>query len=231
MLQPNAGAMPPLSTPGTNQTGIGGQALPPYLQTRKPLPKPVNGAATAPVMTPSSTGSPGEVANPTTSGQQSTQPPLTPKAITTPPVGSSPMAPAPTPPQAGGSDLAGTYNFFKSDLQNQAKQAKANAVTDASARGVYYGTPLTGSEADIDTQLQRGLGQLGAGLYGNQMQDTLTRLSLATNLVGSTPSMPTGSVDPGVMSAIGALFGGNNAVSGARKSPLSPAAKKQDDAI
>lgn len=219
MLESNTGGVggAPLSPMGTNQTGNGGQANPPYLQHRKRLPRPVNGSTTAPVMTPGNYAAPGENSAQMTSspGLKLNPQPVQPQAPLTQAGGA-----APTPPQAGGNDLAGTYDFFKSDLANQAKQAKSNAVADASARGVYYGTPLTGSEADIDTQYQRGLGQLQAGMYGNLQQDQLTRLGLATNLLGSNPSMPAGGIDPNMFSSLGQLFG-TSAISAPRKSPLS----------
>ena len=156
------------------------------------------------------------------------QPKITPQqpapgGATVPPPGGQPPAPGqgPTPPQAGGNDLSGLYNFFASDLQNQAKQATANSVADASSRGVYYGTPLTGSEADINTQYLRGLGQLQAGMYGNEQQNQLARLGLATNLAGMSMmnGPPGGAIDPSVYQTIGQMFGNNNAASGARTGP------------
>jgi hypothetical protein len=62
------------------------------------------------------------------------------------------------------------YDFFKTDLTNQAKLADAQATGDASARGVYYGSPLTTSLGDISTQLQRGLGALSTNIGLEQAQ-------------------------------------------------------------
>jgi hypothetical protein len=121
-----------------------------------------------------------------------------------------------------GNSLEDLRKFYESDLDNQAKQAKASAISDASARGVYYGTPLTGSEADIDTQLARGKGQFRAGMFGNQQQDVLSRLQLAAQLMGQNasgqPPMP-GGLD---LSGIGSLFANNPApydTSAARTGP------------
>lgn len=62
------------------------------------------------------------------------------------------------------------YNFFKQDLQDQARLAGSNAIADANARGVYYGSPLTTSLGDINTQLQRGLGALATNIGLEQAQ-------------------------------------------------------------
>lgn len=110
------------------------------------------------------------------------------------------------PPQAGGTDLSGVYNFFKSDLQNQQKQALAGTQADAAARGVYYGTPLTGSEADINTQYLRGLGQLQAGMYGNEQQNQLARLAIGTQLMSIMPQAASAGIDPNTFQALGQLL-------------------------
>ena len=178
-------------TPATmGAAGRGGQQNPAYLQMRRPMAP--TGAATTPVIT-SKAGIQGDTVNP----------PMNP-AMTGGP------ARLPKPPQAGGQSLGNVYNFFKSDLQNQAKQAKSGAIADASARGVYYGTPLTGSEADIDTQYQRGLGQLDAGMYGNLQADQLARLGMATNLSAQSGASNPGASGPMDWSGLGALFGANN---------------------
>src|SRR6266850_439405 len=62
------------------------------------------------------------------------------------------------------------YDFFSQDLKDQARLAGSNAITDASARGVYYGSPLTTSLGDINTQLQRGLGALSTNIGLEQAQ-------------------------------------------------------------
>lgn len=204
----------PQVTPKTLQNKGGGNAQPAYLQA-------VSGGQ--PMVTPKSTAVPGEVASPQP-GQipKQSQPPAVAPQVT-------PKGAAPNPtgiPQAGGQSLSDVYNFFKSDLENQRKQAMANSVADASARGVYYGSPLTGSEADINTQYLRGLGQLQAGMYGNEQQNQLARLGLATQLFGSTPQAQPGGLDPSVYQMLGSLFGGSNAVSGQRSGPnLTPAAQ------
>lgn len=189
----------------------GGNAAQPYLQKRnliQSIGQATGGTQTQPVVTPKSIVSPGEVAN---------------KAA--PPAGQGQMQPgqSTSPPQLGGSDLAGVYNFLKSDLENQRKQAIAGSIADASARGVYYGTPLTGSEADIQTQYLRGLGQLGAGMYGNLQQDRLARLALATQMVGPMANAPSpGGLDPSIFQTLGQLYGGSPVASGARTGPTGP---------
>lgn len=201
MVTPQLG---PSITPQTlNSAGKGGQQNPPYLQMKTPVPgASPSMSQSAPVITPApsmggDTVKKAVAAVPTTPTpavaplatpqspvspvlpNSSSGPTITPATNANPPATGAPATP---PPQAGGSTLDDVYNFFKSDLQNQTKQAKANATTDASARGVFYGTPLTGSEADIDTQYLRGLGQLQSGMYGNAQQDQLARLGLASNL-------------------------------------------------
>lgn len=196
----------PSITPQTmKSTQRGGQQNPAYLQMRTPMAP--GSAKTNPVITPAASMG-GDTVNP--------QRQMSPMAPSGPPI-------TPKPPQAGGNSLGDVYNFMKSDLQNQTKQAKSSAIADASARGVYYGTPLTGSEADIDTQYLRGLGQLDAGMYGNEQQNQLSRLGMATTLAGQAgsnmPPVPEG-MD---WSGLGALFGASSPtappVAGQRQGP------------
>ena len=249
----------PSITPQTlNSAGRGGQQNPPYLQMKNQIPgaSPTM-AQSSPVITPGPSamgdtvkrpmptpGMPsitpqGPMGNPAAATPQPPAPmPQVPKAPNMPEAGPAPQitpasAPPQTPPQAGGDKLGDVYNFFKSDLQNQTHQAKANAITDASARGVYYGTPLTGSETDIDTQYLRGLGQLQSGMYGNAQQDSLARLGLASNLgyqgLAQQPNAP-GAMD---WSALGNLFGPSptNPNGPARKGPvITPQQPNQSDA-
>lgn len=165
----------------------GGQQNPAYLQMKRPAMVPGQ-AMTNPVVTPKPMA-PGD----TVRGPQ----------ITPPMNNGIPSA----PPQAGGNSLGDVYKFFASDLGNQAKQAKSSAIADASARGVYYGTPLTGSEADIDTQYLRGLGQLQAGMYGNEQENQLRRLGMAVNLGGQAGNNMPQAPGPMDFSGLGALFG------------------------
>lgn len=192
--------------------GQGGQANPSYLQMRSPSNPTGNG--TRPVITPKPTGM-GDTVAPSMPKPVSNQ--VMPQGLPQAGPNITPASGGAQPPQAGGEDLNGLYNFFKSDLQNQTKQAKSGAIADASARGVYYGTPLTGSEADIDTQYLRGLGQLQSGMYGNEQQDQLSRLGMATNLIGQSganaPPVP-GDLD---LSSLGMLFGSSS------NTPASPA--------
>lgn len=195
-----------------------GNALPPYLQTRTPTGVPGVGGQTptSPVIAPKSTAVPGEVAQATPGAMKSAvaTPATPPPATAISPSGSlvsskaNPNLETPQPPQLGGSNLQGVYNYFKSDLQNQTKQAMANTTSDAAARGVYYGSPLTGSEADINTQYLRGLGQLQAGMFGNEQQMELARLGLGANMNAmaafNQPQVP--GIDNSLFSNLGALF-------------------------
>ena len=205
----------PKTTPG------GGAALPPYLQLRRPAANPWTGMGgipsypgqrTQPVVTPKSTAAPGEV-------KPQTPPPAPSQTAQMPQGSATPAQPMSQPPQAGGQTLGDVYRFFKSDLENQRNQALASTRADASARGVFYGTPLTGSEADINTQYLRGLGQLQAGMYGNEQQNMLARLGLAESLGWqgqmNQPPLP-GGMD---WSGLGALFAPNQPGTAAAKTP------------
>lgn len=222
-MQPNSPAITPKSTPG------GGAALPPYLQMRRPTTGVIGngqfgnapsypGQQTQPVVTPKSTAVPGEAKGWAGAGAQMTKP-------GTPPQAPSQTVQAPqgsTPPQAGGQTLGDVYGFFKSDLENQRNQALASTRADASARGVFYGTPLTGSEADINTQYLRGLGQLQSGMYGNEQQNQLARLGLAESMgwqnMAAQPPVP-GPMD---FSSLGALFGPSTPGQGAKTPAITP---------
>lgn len=224
MAMGGIGGMPAI-TPKTTQGG--GAALPPYLQMRKPAMAPsYPGQRTQPVVTPKSTAVPGEVSGQI--GAPAIQKPLVPQTPQAPyvsPQTKGVAAPATSAQAAGGGSkptLSDVYGFFKSDLENQRNQALASTRADASARGVFYGTPLTGSEADINTQYLRGLGQLQAGMYGNEQQNELARLGLAESLGWqggmNMPPMP-GGLD---WSSLGSLFGTSPAVSGKRSGPSAP---------
>lgn len=205
--KPSSG--PSISPATMGGTQRGGQQNPAYLQMRKPL-TPGN-PQTKPVVTPAASVV-GDTVNPL--------PPVTPVQ----PQGPQPqITPAGAKPQAGGQGLGDVYNFFKSDLQNQAKQAKSGAIANASSRGVYYGTPLTGSEADIDTQYLRGLGQLDAGMYSNEQQNQLSRLGMAVQLNGQGGNTAPPSPEGMDWSGLGALFGSNPTVNPSSKPRQGPA--------
>lgn len=170
----------------------GGNALPPFIQGRKPV-------ATTPMVTPPSTVAPGESA-----GGAPTPPMLSnaqPGAPTSTPGG-------PTPPGTPGPQTL--YDFFKKDLEDKRKSAKANATADASARGVFYGSPLTTSYGDIDTEFLRGLGSLQAGITQNEYGNELSRLGIASNLLNNQPLSGGGGVDPATLQALGGLFAPQN---------------------
>lgn len=203
----------------------GGDAKPPYLQMRKPLPKPAakrpspfggggfgkakqslwdmfsgGGArktSTRPVVTPKSTAVPGEVAK---------------QPAGTAPAGNKPYT------------LKDFYDFQKGDLEAERDKALGATRAGAASRGLFYGSDLTGSEGDINSQFLRNMGSLQAGMMGNLMEDQRARLGMAANLGWqdqmNQPPMP-GPVD---FSALGAMFG--QQAPGAVKDPRSGPAKE-----
>ena len=207
----------PQITPKTmGAAGQGGNQQPGYLQMRAPTGPA--GGATQPVVTPKP-GVMGDSVNP--KPVSTTTMNMQPGSIP----GQPPITPAGTnPPQQGGTTLGDVYSFFKSDLQNEAKQKTSNSIADASARGVYYGTPLTGSEADINTQYLRGLGQLQSGMYGNEQSNQLARLGMASGLLNSASVNAPPAPGPLDLSGLGALFASNNPanpnVNGPRNGPV-----------
>jgi len=122
------------------------------------------------------------------------------------------MAPGQPAANASGNDTKTLFEFLKKDLENERNNALSNARSSAAGRGVYYGTPLTTSEGDINTSFLRGLGQLQSGLIQNEQQNELQRLGLASNLIGSPPSFSDlaqqGQGNPDVYQTIGSLFAG-----------------------
>jgi len=190
----------------------GGQMLPGYLQGRSP--NPGGQFATKPMITP----------KPSARGSSLNQAGNL-VASATPGASAAPGAAVPGT-VAGNKPVPQTlYDFFKGDLERQRKSAMSNAITDASARGVYYGTPLTTSQGDIQTEYLRGLGQLQANVLQNEQQNELARLGLGANLLNSTPQVGAGGIDPSVFQTIGSLFGGSPAVSGERSGPITPKQK------
>jgi len=229
----------------------GGQALPPYLQgrTRSPTGYPYQ---TQPMITPKSTVFPGEATgfrpgpayNPGIKPGQFPMPrpnigPMIPPGILTP-GGSVPGLAGPTgitPPanaaaNAGKPDQQTLFEFLKKDLENERNSALSNARSDAANRGVFYGTPLTTSEGDINTSFLRGLGQLQSGLIQNEQSNELARLGLASNLIGSPPSFndlsQLGQGNPEVYGTIGSLFAGQQPPQGPAITPnVAPSAQGQ----
>jgi len=202
----------------------GGLAQPSYLQARSP--KPVTQSA----ITPRAEVAPGETRAPTRgtttiAGRikaghpaQKGTPAQTGSGSATP--GASPLPAAPATPVVADAPVPQTlYDFFKQDLEDQRRTALANTQADASARGVYYGTPLTTSQGDIQTQYLRGLGQLQANVLQNEQQNELSRLGIASNLLNSSPQVQGGGIDPNVFQMLGSLFGGSQALGGQRSGP------------
>jgi len=112
-----------------------------------------------------------------------------------------------TTPAPSGQTLDDVYNFFKQDLMDATKLAKASATADAAARGVYYGTPLTTSLGDLDTQYLRGLGQLQAGMYGNEQARQLAMMQMAAGMF--TPQYQGSGYDPNTLALLGQIYGWN----------------------
>ena len=115
---------------------------------------------------------------------------------------------APSPATAQKPPMQSLFEFLKQDLVGERNKALASAKSDAANRGVFYGTPLTTSEGDINTQFLRGEGQLQAGLINNEEQQNLQRLSLIPQLLGrplNAAELGGGNTNE-IMQTIGSLF-------------------------
>jgi hypothetical protein len=206
----------------------GGEALPPFLQGRTRAT--AGSFQTQPMITPRPSVVPGEV-DPRKQFHQQRKEQFGPGSgvLSGRP---SVSKPAITPKQPFGSMFGGNvpglnqgaatpgekpptqtlFEFLKRDLENERTRALSGARSSAAARGVFYGTPLTTSEGDIETSFLRGLGQLQSGLIGQEQQNELARLGLATNLIGQPASFgelsQLGQGDADVYNTIGGLFAG-----------------------
>lgn len=133
------------------------------------------------------------------------------------------MTPTPQPGAGGTSPISpagqSAYDVLKGDLEDQRRSGMSNAVSDASARGVYYGSPLTTSQGDTETQYLRGLGQLQAGVLGNEQQNELSRLQIGAGLLGQTGAAQGGKIDPSVLQMMGSLFAPSAQRSGPTQQP------------
>lgn len=98
------------------------------------------------------------------------------------------------------------FEFLKSDLMRNSARAKDKAIADAAERGVYYGSPLTTSMGDIETEFQRGLGQLAAQTLQNEQGNELERLRLATGLIPQASEPDVGGVAPEFFGEMGKAF-------------------------
>src|SRR5574342_94934 len=176
-------------TPALRPPTGGGNAMPPYLQARSPV--------TRSVLPTRSMVAPGEnrlFNRPNVPGQP---PGITPGPIQPPTGPAAPQQPAPAQT---------LYEFFKKDLENQRRTAMSDAEANASRRGVFYGTPLTTSQGDIQTEFLRGLGQLQAGVLQNEQQNELQRLGLASNLLNQQGEAQAAGISPDIMQTIGSLL-------------------------
>lgn len=132
-------------------------------------------------------------------------------------LGTGTNAPGGTPApgaQPEGSTSQKLYDYLKQDLEDNRRSAMSGAVSDASSRGVYYGTPLTTSQGDIQTQYLRGLGSLQAGVLQNEQGNELSRLGIASNLLNNAGQAQGGQIDPMVYQMMGQLFGQSGQPSG-----------------
>lgn len=156
----------------------GGQALPPFLQGR---------TQAGPMITPRDSIVPGETRFPTFN-----KPGIGSNVEPKPFIGQRPPAPAqPVVAQPTAAPIAAAkptsqtlFDFLKQDLESERNKALAGTRASAASRGVFYGTPLTTSEGDIETSFLRGLGQLQAGILGNEQQLQLQKLGLIPQLLG-----------------------------------------------
>lgn len=126
-------------------------------------------------------------------------------------------------PDGGGSTSQKLYDYLKQDLEDNRRTGMSNAVSDANSRGVYYGSPLTTSQGDIETQYLRGLGSLQAGVLQNEQGNELSRLQIASQLLSDAGQAQGGAIDPMVYQMMGQLFGQSPTASGQRNGPSAPA--------
>lgn len=205
----------------------GGQALSPFLQGRSPVGR--GPFQTRPMITPKSTVAPGETRSLFGGIRQIAGrlglPTLRPPAATAANAPTlSPKTAAPSAP----SSAQTLYEFFKSDLERQRDAAIASATADAAARGVFFGTPLTTSKGDIQTEFGRGLGELQARMLQNEEQNELQRLGLASSLLSGIPQQGGGGISPDVFATIGQLFAPRQGPTGApRLTPATTPKKEQ----
>lgn len=183
-----------------------GNAVPEFLQGRTPVARPV----TQPILPPRRPGIFGGVQQAQQARRLSI--PVVPRP-TAPQITPASPGPAVPKPPAPAQTL---FEFFKGDLERQRKAALADAQADAARRGVFFGTPLTTSQGDIQTEFLRGLGSLQAGILQNEQQNELQRIALASGLLGQQGEAQAGGISPEVMQTIGALFA-------PRQGPTAPA--------
>lgn len=198
----------------------GGQALPPYLQGRT-MADQSSPFQTKPMITPASSIVPGEVNPKAPAGGSGVAGTLGGLAGANGQAGGA-GAPQPTNPGNAHPGPQTLYDFLKHDLEDQRKSAMANAETDASARGVYYGSPLTTSKGDIQTEFLKGMGTLDANMLQNEQSNERARTGQAISLLNGMPLSGAGGPDKDVLSQLGMLFGssGNAGVAGERTGPV-----------
>lgn len=192
VITPANAATPPGTLPNRQPSGTG-------------LGAPTNGATQVPLPPPITDGG----AAPTPGGAPGITPFAGTQASVTPPVNADGSAGTPTAASSSGNpDLDATFNYFKSQLDAQRNTALQNSITDAQSRGVYYGTPLTTSQGDIQTSYLQGLGSLEANMFNQQQQNQLGQEQLAVQLVNGTPMAQPQSGAGSTMSALGSAFAG-----------------------
>lgn len=165
----------------------GTTSLPQYLQQRQPGSTQPAQSGTSPTIGTQIAGVVGSQPQPPNMNPTSTAPRSGPAIQPPAPQGQQPGPQMPAvPPQAGAIGLEnlrgvierqlGTPSRYDSELvqsirqqgtqrlQDEANLLRDRAKADASARGVYHGTPLTSSLGDIDERYLRGLSDFETNL-------------------------------------------------------------------
>lgn len=83
-------------------------------------------------------------------------------------------------------------DFQTSELERQAQQARGRLKVGAARRGTFFGSPLTRGLVGVESELQRGLGALGAGLSLEQARtqgaDRIRAIQQGRGLLGQQES-------------------------------------------
>lgn len=101
------------------------------------------------------------------------------------------------------------YDAAKGALEAETKTKMAGAITDAQKRGVYYGTPLTTSQGDMNSDYLRSLASLQADTAKNYMDDQFRRQALAAQLMQQQggPAQSSGGMTAEQWAALMGIFG------------------------
>lgn len=183
-----AGTQPPIQgVMGFGDPGNGDPSNPGYYPPDQQQPGG-NGGGAQPPITPK--GNPGDPA------QQPQQPP-----------GGGQQPPPSQPGQGPGlNPWQAQYDVAKKSLEAETNNKLSGAITDAQKRGVYYGTPLTTSQGDINSDFLRGLGGLQADTMKNYMDDQFRRQALAAQMIASGQDGTAAGYDPAGWEALSKYF-------------------------